>query len=89
MNEREICKSTLESVFENGNDACFTTLFWFAVGGLPGALAHRLVNTLDAMWGYRTPQFLYFGWAAAKPGITTAPTAARPSPPARVHWRCC
>ncbi|MEH6650033.1 MAG: adenosylcobinamide-phosphate synthase CbiB [Motiliproteus sp.] len=66
MDEADISKATVESVLENGNDACFTTLFWFAVAGLPGALAHRLVNTLDAMWGYRTPQYLHFGWAAAR-----------------------
>lgn len=66
MDEADISKATVESVLENGNDACFTTLFWFAVAGLPGALAHRLVNTLDAMWGYRTPQYRDFGWAAAR-----------------------
>ena len=66
MDEIDISKATVESVLENGNDACFTTLFWFMVAGLPGALAHRLVNTLDAMWGYRTPQYRYFGWAAAR-----------------------
>lgn len=31
-----------------------------------GALMFRLANTLDAMWGYRTPRFVYFGWAAAR-----------------------
>lgn len=62
----EIAAATVESVLENGNDAVFGTLFWFVVLGGPGALLFRLANTLDAMWGYRTPRFLSFGWAAAR-----------------------
>lgn len=66
MNETMISKAACESVLENGGDAVFSTLFWFAVLGAPGALAHRLSNTLDAMWGYKTPRYLHFGWAAAR-----------------------
>ncbi len=66
LNETQISQTTIESVLENGNDACFATLFWFIVAGLPGALLHRLVNTLDAMWGYRTPEYRDFGWGAAR-----------------------
>jgi len=66
LNETEIATATVESVLENGNDAIFGAIFWFVLFGGAGAVLFRLANTLDAMWGYRTPRFLYFGWAAAR-----------------------
>lgn len=66
LKDEGIAKATVESALENGHDAVFGTLFWFALLGGPGALLFRLANTLDAMWGYRSPRFLHFGWAAAR-----------------------
>jgi adenosylcobinamide-phosphate synthase len=61
-----LARATVESVAENTSDAVVAPLLWGAVFGVPGLLAYRAVNTLDAMVGHRSPRYANFGWAAAR-----------------------
>jgi adenosylcobinamide-phosphate synthase len=61
-----LARATIESVAENTSDAVVGPLFWGAVAGVPGLLAYRAINTLDAMVGHRSERHLRFGWAAAR-----------------------
>ena len=66
LDERELARAVIESVAENTSDAVVAPLVWGVLAGLPGLAAYRAVNTLDAMVGYRSPEYARFGWAAAR-----------------------
>ena len=61
-----LIRATVESVAENTSDAQVAPLLWACVGGVPGVLGYRAINTLDAMVGHRSPRYARFGWAAAR-----------------------
>ncbi|REE95756.1 cobalamin biosynthesis protein [Thermomonospora umbrina] len=66
MGPKDLARATVESVAENTSDAVVAPLVWGALLGVPGLLAYRAVNTLDAMVGYRNERYERFGWAAAR-----------------------
>ncbi|MGW2837617.1 cobalamin biosynthesis protein [Streptomyces sp. NPDC001493] len=61
-----IARAVVESVAENTSDAVVGALVWGALGGVPGLVGFRAVNTLDAMVGHRSPRHRRFGWASAR-----------------------
>jgi len=61
-----IARAVVESVAENTSDAVVGALVWGAVGGVPGLVGFRAVNTLDAMVGHRSPKYRRYGWASAR-----------------------
>lgn len=66
LDEGAVARAVVESVAENTSDAVVGALVWGALAGVPGLLAFRAVNTLDAMVGHRSPRHRRFGWAAAR-----------------------
>jgi adenosylcobinamide-phosphate synthase len=61
LSAAEVAGAAIESLAENLTDSLTTPLLAYAGGGLTGAWAYRFINTADAMWGYRTPEFEQLG----------------------------
>ncbi len=66
LDAQSVRKGAIESGLENGADGIFAPLFWFVCLGGTGAVLYRLINTLDAMWGYKNARYRQFGWCAAR-----------------------
>lgn len=66
LDEPAVARAAIESAAENFSDGVVAPVFWFLLGGLPGIMAYKLVNTADSMIGYRSKKYLEFGWAAAR-----------------------
>ncbi len=60
-----VVSAAIESVAENACDSFVAPLFYFMLFGVPGAIAYRVVNTLDAMVGYHG-KYEYLGKFACK-----------------------
>jgi adenosylcobinamide-phosphate synthase len=61
-----VARAAIESLAENFADGVVAPAFWCAVGGLPGIVLYKAINTADSMIGHRTPRHEAFGWAAAR-----------------------
>jgi adenosylcobinamide-phosphate synthase len=59
-------RAGVESLSENLTDGFTSAVFWYALGGIPGLVLFKVASTLDSMVGYKTPEYLRFGWAGAR-----------------------
>ncbi len=66
LSAQEIRTAALETLAENLSDGVIAPLFWLTIGGVPGMLAYKMVNTLDSMIGYKTDRYKDFGCFAAR-----------------------
>lgn len=66
LDEHGVARAAIESLAENSSDGVIAPVFWFAVLGLPGLVAYKVVNTADSMIGHLTPKHAAFGWASAR-----------------------
>ncbi len=65
LDKNHVLSGVLESISENTVDGITGPLFYYALLGLPGAFAYRVINTADSMIGYKTDIFKNVGWFAA------------------------
>jgi adenosylcobinamide-phosphate synthase len=65
LDKKQLISATVESVAENSCDSFFAPLLFFALLGVPGAVAYRIINTLDSMIGHHG-EYEYLGKFAAK-----------------------
>ena len=61
-----VARAAIESLAENFSDGIVAPIVWMVIGGLPGALLYKAINTADSMVGHRTVRHEAFGWAAAR-----------------------
>jgi adenosylcobinamide-phosphate synthase len=66
LDEAGVARAAIESLAENFSDAVVAPIVWMVIGGLPGAVLYKAINTADSMIGHRTPRHEAFGWAAAR-----------------------
>ena len=66
LDEAAVCRAAIESLAENTSDGVAAPALWFLIGGLPGIIAYKAINTADSMIGHMSDRYRAFGWAAAR-----------------------
>jgi adenosylcobinamide-phosphate synthase len=66
LTERHIISAAVETIAEGTTDGITSPFFYYALFGVPGAVAFRVVNTLDSMVGYKDKENINIGWFSAK-----------------------
>jgi adenosylcobinamide-phosphate synthase len=66
LSEQQIRMAVFETMSENLSDGVVAPLFYYAVAGVEGMMAYKMINTLDSMIGYRNVRYEQFGKFAAR-----------------------
>ncbi|WP_244519471.1 adenosylcobinamide-phosphate synthase CbiB [Aureimonas jatrophae] len=66
LDESGVCRAAIESLAENASDGVVAPWFFYALFGLPGLLAYKMLNTADSMIGHMDDRRRAFGWASAR-----------------------
>jgi adenosylcobinamide-phosphate synthase len=66
LEESDIISAAIETLTENITDSITAPIIYTFIFGILGAVFYRVVNTLDAMMGYKTPKYINTGWFPAK-----------------------
>jgi len=66
LDEPQVTSAAVESIAESTTDGITGPFFFFAILGVPGAFIYRVINTLDSMVAYKTPELCNIGWFSAK-----------------------
>ncbi len=66
LDYKEVSRALIETLAESASDGVVAPIVYLATGAVPLAMAYKAINTLDSMIGHPTPQYLYFGKAAAR-----------------------
>jgi adenosylcobinamide-phosphate synthase len=77
LDERHMISAAVESIAESTTDGVTSPFFFFAIFGVPGAFAFRVINTLDSMVGYKDVMNVNIGWFSAKMDTITNYIPAR------------
>ncbi len=65
LDKTGVCRAAIESLAENFSDGVVAPAFWYAVFGLPGLFAYKIINTADSMIAYKNEKYLHFGRTTA------------------------
>jgi adenosylcobinamide-phosphate synthase len=66
LTKQHIISAAVETIAEGTTDGITSPLFYYALFGIPGAVAFRVINTLDSMVGYKDQKHVNIGWFSAR-----------------------
>lgn len=87
LDRSQVSRAGVEAIAEGFLDGVLAPIFWVLVGGIPGVIVYKTVNTLDSMIGYRSDDYREFGrvsarfddvmnWVPARISLLVVPAAA-------------